>query len=365
MGLFKQSNSPNYWMSFTVNGKQYKRSTGTEDKRIAEAILGKVKSQVVEGKWFEVDEAKKHTFKELVERFTTEHMILLEENTRRNYNVAITRLKEYLEGLTLDQITPGLISQFKGHHIKEGRKLGTIALYLACLSKMFNLAMKEWEWCKVNPVSFIKIGKLNNEIDRWLTYAEEQTLLSLMALWLRELVIFALNTGMRINEILSLKWAEINMQGKTVTVIKTKNKKKRTIPLNQTVYNLLIEKSRVRALSGFVFVNYKGDRHSIETVSKMFNLSVKKSGIPHCRFHDLRHTFATRLAQAGVDLYKISKLLGHSDIKQTQRYAHHCPESLRGGADALDIFYQKEAERQANEPNYPNFRHSETVSKAI
>jgi integrase len=63
---------------------------------------------------------------------------------------------------------------------------------------------------------------------------------------------------------------------------------------------------------------------------------LKRVGIEDFRFHDLRHTFATRLAQAGVDLYKIAKLLGHKDIKMTQRYSHHYPESLRDGVEVLD-----------------------------
>ncbi len=59
-------------------------------------------------------------------------------------------------------------------------------------------------------------------------------------------------------------------------------------------------------------------------------------GAGHFKFHDLRHTFATRLAQKGVDIYKIAKLLGHEDIRMTQRYAHHCPESLRDGVEILE-----------------------------
>ena len=62
-------------------------------------------------------------------------------------------------------------------------------------------------------------------------------------------------------------------------------------------------------------------------------------GIENLWLHDLRRTFATRLAQAGVDLYKISKLLGHKDIKMTQRYAHHCPDSLRDGVEILEVDY--------------------------
>jgi Site-specific recombinase XerD len=69
---------------------------------------------------------------------------------------------------------------------------------------------------------------------------------------------------------------------------------------------------------------------------KSFNVVNEKAGIQNFRFHDLRHTFATRLAQRGIDLYKISKLLGHCDIHMTQRYAHHCPESLRKGIEVLE-----------------------------
>ncbi len=69
---------------------------------------------------------------------------------------------------------------------------------------------------------------------------------------------------------------------------------------------------------------------------RAFYEALKRAEIDDFRFHDLRHTFATRLAQAGVDLYKIAKLLGHKDIKMTQRYSHHYPESLRDGVAVLD-----------------------------
>jgi site-specific recombinase XerD len=72
---------------------------------------------------------------------------------------------------------------------------------------------------------------------------------------------------------------------------------------------------------------------------RAFSKAAKDSGLQDFHFHDLRHTFATRLAQAGVDLYKIAKLLGHNDISTTQRYAHHCPESLRSSVDILTEYY--------------------------
>jgi site-specific recombinase XerD len=89
-------------------------------------------------------------------------------------------------------------------------------------------------------------------------------------------------------------------------------------------------------MSGYVFCNRKGDMIKADKLKKAFRKAVKESGIDHFRFHDLRHTFATRLVQAGVDLYQVSKLLGHKDISTTQRYAHHYSESLRDGVRTLD-----------------------------
>jgi site-specific recombinase XerD len=70
-----------------------------------------------------------------------------------------------------------------------------------------------------------------------------------------------------------------------------------------------------------------------------FKKALEKAEINDFHFHDLRHTFATRLAQSGVDLLKICELLGHEDISTTQRYAHHCPDSLRSSVDALEKYY--------------------------
>lgn len=78
----------------------------------------------------------------------------------------------------------------------------------------------------------------------------------------------------------------------------------------------------------------KIDRHNLR---RAFNIVIKKTGIHDFHFHDLRHAFATRLAQKGIDIYKISKLFGHHSIEMTQRYAHHCPDSLKDGVQILEV----------------------------
>ncbi|MBI3813358.1 MAG: hypothetical protein HY279_02680 [Nitrospinae bacterium] len=112
MGLYRRTDSPVWWMSFSVNGRQYKRSTGTEDKRLAENILAKVKTQIIEGKWFEIDEARQHTFDELMEKFMQEHAPKREPTTQRRYKVSLSHLLPFFKEMTLADITPRAISDY-------------------------------------------------------------------------------------------------------------------------------------------------------------------------------------------------------------------------------------------------------------
>jgi integrase len=108
---------------------------------------------------------------------------------------------------------------------------------------------------------------------------------------------------------------------------------KKTIPMSNTLYEMLLRRSKVTHISGKVFpVN----RY---TLKDAFKRTVEKAGIEDLHFHDLRHTFATRLIQNGVSLYIVQKLLGHKTIKMTERYAHHSPDRLRSSLCVLDDCY--------------------------
>ena len=127
---------------------------------------------------------------------------------------------------------------------------------------------------------------------------------------------------------------------KTILIQETKNGKPKMLPLNKTALNVINRRSKVRSIKNdFVFFDQNGKKIHPNTLRASFYIVTEKVGIKDFRWHDLRHTFATRLAQAGVDLYKISKLLWHQDIRMTQRYSHHCPDSLRDGVDILEVDY--------------------------
>lgn len=333
MGLAKRGNT--WWMSFMYRGQQIRRTTGTGDKRLAEAILSKVKVQIIEGRFFEKQEAQERSLTELMDRYASEHAAR-RANHRRELT-SIQNLKGFFGNPKLDHITPKLIVAYKNKRYTDGVKPATINRELATLKKAFNLARREWEWCTDNPVCRVSMERENNTRDRWLTVEEEQRLLPASAPWLREIVVFAVNTGMRMGEILALTWTGVDLFRRTVTVFRSKNGERRTIPVNSIVLDLLKHKYAVRSgMTDCVFHSQTGTSLDGSNIRRGLNAALTLAKIHDFHFHDLRHTFATRIVQAGVDLYKVQRLLGHKSPIMTQRYAHHYPESLREGVEVLE-----------------------------
>jgi integrase len=220
--------------------------------------------------------------------------------------------------------------------MRQGVKLATLARELEVLRHALNLAVREWEWLDRNPFERVKIEKPDNAVERWLTEDEEARLLAASPPWLAELIVFALNTGTRQAEMLTLRASEVNLARRTITLLHTKNKRVRTIPINQTVCELLGRKQKVRSISGYVFTSLTGGPIDAANLIRAFRKVRERTGLNDVRWHDLRHTFATRLVQAGVTLYVVKELLGHTTLTMTMRYAHHDPESLRHGVDVLE-----------------------------
>jgi len=257
-----------------------------------------------------------------------------------SYSASLKHLDSFFGDSNLLSVSPKAVSRYKVLRRNEGVKPATVNKELAMLSKAFSLAVKEWEWLRDNPVSRVPKEKENNERDRWLTEDEERRILKNSFQWLKEIIVFALNTGLKQDELLSIEWSRVNLLRKTVLINNTKNNKPRTIPLNKIALDVLLRRSNVKSIKNdYAFFSRNGKKINHHSLRKSFRIALKKARIENFRFHDLRHTFATRLAQRGVDIYKIAKLLGHRDIKMTQRYAHHCPESLRDGVEILEVDY--------------------------
>lgn len=345
MGIFRRGRV--WHMSFVCKGRRYRKSTETEDRKLAQRIHDKVRGEIAEGKWFEKLPGEEKTFKEMMEKYLNEYASKrLSEKSFRGY---AKKPISYLGDYTLSEITPKTINQYKVKRGNDGVGPASINRELATMKRAFNLAIKEWEWVKENPVARISMEEENNKRDRWLTIEEGERLLRVCPSWLRELVTFALNTGMRLGEIISLEWKGVDLFRKTVTVFKSKNKEPRTIPINETVFEMLKGKTKVKSISGLVFHSPTHTKLHITSIDHAFKKAVKSAKIEDFHFHDLRHTFATRLVQLGKDLYKVQKLLGHKTPSMTQRYAHHYPESLRDAVEVLDKLVTNQSQLESHE----------------
>lgn len=188
-----------------------------------------------------------------------------------------------------------------------------------------------------NPVKGVSILPEHNDKLRWLTAQEEERLLVFSPDYLRPVLLTALHTGMRKGEVLGLKWPDLDFEQRLVRAAHTKNHRVRYIPMNAQLIEILhsvLPFVGEEGTSPYVFTNPEtGTRY--KDLSRPFEQTCRKAGIEDVTFHTLRHTFASRLAQAGVPLNTVRELLGHGDMGVTMRYAHLAPNNLREAVELL------------------------------
>lgn len=336
MGIFKRG--PVWWMRFSYQGKQIRKSTETDDRKLAQRIFDKLKGEVAEGTWFERLPGEDYTFEDLMKKYMAEYSAVNKAaSSHKRDESLVKQLVSYFGDHYLTEITPAMISNFKVKRRDDGVSPRTINYELTTMSHAFNIAIREWGLVSENPVKKVRKERVSNHIERWLTLDEEKNLLKESPKWLQDIIVFAINTGLRQSEILDLKWLQVDMDRQTITISEQKNKCVDTLPLNETSMNVLRDsyKSNIR-LDSYVFPNTESNRKGNRLLLKAFYVALKKSGISKFRFHDLRHTFATRLIRNGVDLYTVQKLGRWKTVTMVQRYAHHHPESLRAAIKMID-----------------------------
>lgn len=261
------------------------------------------------------------------EDLATNYMTLYAKDTKRSWKTDQSyldvHLKPFFKDRYLSEITGRDIEAYRSSRTKEAVKKVTVNRELAVLRKMFNKAI-DWGNLEVNPVRkdvfFVGVEQAK---ERVLTPDEEVKLLNSSPDYFRPILIAALNTGMRRGEILGLEWNRVDLINKIITLncTNTKSRKERHIPINQMLLALLVQMKAKANDSEFVFPNPFTGKPYVD-VKGLFYGTCKRAEIKKLRFHDLRHTFASRLMARGVDLNTIRELLGHGSIRMTQRYLH-------------------------------------------
>ena len=171
-------------------------------------------------------------------------------------------------------------------------------------------------------------------MERILSPEEETNLLAAANEPMRTMLVVALHTGMRLGKILTLPWTCVDLERALISVINPKNGKVRKIPINEVLLRALEIRRKTTGNGVFVFADPETGK-PWGSVKTAFRASLRRAEIPRIRFHDLRHTFATRLNARGVDLLTIKELLGHSNIAMTMRYAHPSQDNMRKAVELL------------------------------
>lgn len=334
-GLIKRRNV--WHINIMLNGQRVRQSTGTNDKKLAENILAKIRTQIVEGKYYPKPPGDSILFCEMMERFVKEHSPFVSTNTLKSYEFSLKHLLPVFAEMSLIKIMPERICQYQQDRILEGSAPASINREIALLSKAFSTAVKKWKWVNANPCKAVDSLPENNERIRYLANSEVEKLYKELPAWLVPIVTVARFTGLRLSNILSLSWESVDIFRKVILVGKTKNGEPIGLPMNRTVFDTLKKLNKVRHLSTkIIFPNNNGRKRCRHKVSREFKQACKKAGVENFRFHDLRHDFGSNLVQRGVDIYSVAKLMGHKDIRMTQRYSHLSPEKLMADISVLD-----------------------------
>jgi integrase len=331
-GIYKRGKI--FWIRYAgLDGKIIYESTHSTKFKDAEALLIARKQAVKEGKHPEIKKIANHTFRELA----TEYLKWAErQRSFRSKKGFVLQLVEVFSSLPLRKISTKVIEQFQTERIQKGNKPATVNRLIATLKHMFTKAV-EWDMVEeeaLRRVRKVKLLEENNKRLRYLSKEEYQELINACEPHLRPIVITALNTGMRKSEILSLKWEQVDLKHGFILLDKTKNNERREIPINNTLRETLTSITR-RLDIPYVFYDPKTGK-PYQNVKRSFHTALRRAKIHDFKFHDLRHTFASHLVMAGVDLTTVKELLGHKSLTMTLRYAHLAPSHKVKAVDILD-----------------------------
>lgn len=292
---------------------------------------------ILEGRHFKTTEAKKRTLADLVDRYKKD---VLPRKTRSTHQVSTQGMqldwwKSELGSYTLADVTPALIAERRDKLLNSKTVRGTIrspstvVRYMAALSHAFSIAVKEWGWLEDSPMRKVQKPKEPRGRVRFLNDKERKALLTACKAsrspLLYPIVVIALSTGMRLGEILSLTWDDVDTNTGRLILHYTKNGERRVVPLTSHALEVIKElkeeaKKVPRIDTNLVFPRTNDQLPA--NIRTAWDNAMGTAGIKDFRFHDLRHTAASYLAMNGATLAEIAEVLGHKTLMMVKRYAH-------------------------------------------
>jgi integrase len=261
---------------------------------------------------------------------------------------------EFFAGQTFNDIDRKMVEKFKDQRANTitvrgtSRTPATVNRELEVLSKIFSLAIDD-EIIESNPCRKVKKLRMDNQRTRHLSPAEEDRLMAALSgrrSHLKPLVTVAIYTGMRRGELLKLRRSHVDFGLNVINVKQTKTGKDRTVPMDVAVRETFVGLCEGLSDDDFVFMNSRTGVQ-LTDVKHGFKSACRDAGVLDLNFHDLRHTFGTRLADAGVDIVKIAELMGHQSILTTRRYTHATDEGKRAAIAQLASYRRENCHKFA------------------
>jgi integrase len=309
------------------------------DRKEAKEWVKATEADLRRGKCTNVGEARRHTVADAIDRYLTIYLRQYPHRLKKH-----TQLLDWWKGkighMRLSELTPAVISGLRDHLAGETtcrkamRSGATVNRYLAALSKVLTLCVREWCWLDVSPMP--KVGKLKEGRGRtrFLAIEEIRRLMEACRVsrnkMLYPVVTIALATGMRYSEITTLQWDQIDLDKGYIHLYKTKNGEERTVPIPDSVVELL-KSLQTASREALVFppVRRIGNARGLVQLRSSFDSALKKANIEGVTFHTLRHTAASHFAMQGANTSALMSLLGHKTHCQSKRYTHFADSYLK------------------------------------
>lgn len=276
------------------------------------------------------------TFSEFVPEFLDYQRTRVRPHTMAMFETALRTMSAFFGDRKLTTIGEGDVRDFVQHREKQGRSPATIKQNTSILRSVFAVAKRLRRYTGENPVGSFKYKLRPQPVGKVLTPAEETKLLDAIPPHHRPLVETALRTGMRKNELLRLQWHDVDFENGFIYVRETKNAEPRKVPLSHNLQSILTVHKLKTGYQPYVFLSLYKKPYYVDTIviSLMMREACRKAEIRPFRFHDLRHTAATRMLERGAPAAVVAKILGHSNLQTIMIYTH--PDaSLRDAVELL------------------------------
>lgn len=324
MSVYKKPNGKWYCLFMIKGERVHKLLDGAKDKESAKALedAERFNLRQIQG-GIKKREEKKYSINKAIDLYLNYSKLHKKDYI---HDISKTKsIKNFFKNKNIDDIlTKDIENYIKYLRLEKNLSNATINRYLAALKKMFNIAIAN-DMLHRNPCVNIKKLKENNEKIRYLTIEEEKRLFEVLPEHIKPIVVCALQTGMRRSNILNLRWEQIDFEYNFIEIEKQENKGHKIIriPISE---KLLTELKTIGIKNnGYVFINPETQK-PYNTIRKAWLSALKRANIENFRFHDLRHTVATRLVERNVDIRTVQEIMAHSSISTTQRYMHPTPK---------------------------------------